>query len=821
MNFLRRLALLFLSALSLALPALAQKQHQEITGKVMAAGKPMEGTTVAVLRASDSTIAKYATSGPDGIFETGQLKPGHYLLRISSIGYKTFLSKQYAIQENAAVVNAGTLELQMETQQLKEVVVTARKPMVEQKLDKTIVNIEGQPSNAGITALEVLEKSPGITVDKDGNISLKGKDGVMVLIDGKPTYMSNADLANYLRSLPSNQLESLEIMTNPPAKYEAAGNAGIINIRTKKNKAQGFNGTISVGAGMGVYPKANSSIGINYRKNKWNVFSNYSYNYNENFQDLYITRNFRDKNSLELTSVFDQVANMTRISNSHNAKLGADFYANKKTTLGVVFTGFSNDVANYNDNITNIYNAQGVLQTQTLATSDFDMSFKNLGANFNFRHQFDSTGRELSADVDFLRYDNGNRQFFNNYFFDKDGNKQKPDEFVYGDLPAIIDIYSAKADYVQPLKKDMKFEAGWKSSYVKTDNDAKYYILNNASGQWEVDITKTNHFIYTENINAAYFNVSKKFNKKWSAQAGVRAENTNAIGEQTTTDQNFKRHYTQVFPTLYVQYTANDKNSFVVNYGRRIQRPSYQDMNPFIYFLDRFTYQAGNPNLIPQSAHNIEFTHSYRGFLNTTLNYSRTTDLITQVFRQNDVTFTTFITPDNVATRNQIGMSVNAGMPVTKWWRANVFVNGFYNDYKGEINGGYVATSLWSWMTNIQNQFTFKKGWGAEVSGFYRSKMLEGVIESLPMGAINLAVSRKIMKDKGTLRLNFRDPFDLQYFRGQSKYQNIDIRFTNYWDNRVVNASFTWRFGKVLKSAPQRKTGGANDEQNRVNSGNQ
>lgn len=815
-----RLKLLLLSTSALTLSAFGQKNIQGISGKVLAAGKPQEGTTVAVLRASDSATTKYATTNSEGLFESGLLKPGQYLLKISAIGYKTLYTKTYAIQEGGESLQAGIIHLQPEENQLKEVVVTARKPIVEQKLDRTIVNVEGQPGNAGITALEVLEKSPGITVDKDGNISLKGKDGVLVLIDGKPTYMGSADLTNYLRSLPSNQLELLEIMTNPPAKYDAAGNAGIINIKTKKNKAQGFNGSLTAGAGMGVYPKANSSFNLNYRKNKWNLFTNYSYNYNENFQKLYITRNFRNANTLELTSVFDQVADMKRVSNGHNAKLGADFYASKNTTLGVTLTGFANDVANYNDNTTNIYNATGVLQTRTLATSDFAMDFKNLGANLNFRHQFDSTGRELTADIDVLRYDNGNKQYFNNYFFDKDGNKQKPDEFVYGNLPAIIDILTAKADYVQPMKKDMKLEAGWKSSIVKTDNDAQYYILNNASGQWEVDITKTNHFIFTENINAAYFNLSKKFNKKWSAQAGLRAENTNAKGEQTTTDQNFKRNYTQFFPTLYVQYTANDKNSFVVNYGRRIQRPSYQDMNPFIYFLDRFTFQAGNPNLIPQSAHNIELTHSYKGFLNTALNYSRTTDLITQVFRQNDATFTTFIIPDNVATRNQIGISVNAGMPITKWWRTNIFVNGFYNDYKGEINGGYVATSLMSWMTNIQNQFTFNKGWGAEVSGFYRSKMLEGVIESLPMGAINLAVSKKLMKDKATLRLNFRDPFDLQYFRGQSKYQNIDIRFNNYWDNRVVNVSFTWRFGKMLKAAPQRKTGSSNDEQNRVNTGN-
>ena len=816
MKHITRIKLLALLFICLSSLAIAQSSRHILRGMVKSQEQPIEAATVSVLRSTDSSMAKISLTDKQGRFEAAGLTPGKYLVKVSAVGYLPAISQPITLKAGEEAIELPAMELKAADRQLKEVVVTGRKPLVEQKLDRTIVNIEGQASNAGLTALEVLEKSPGITVDKDGNISLKGKDGVMVLIDGKPTYMGSADLANYLRNLPSNQLESLEIMTNPPAKYDAAGNAGIINIKTKKNKAQGFNGSLTLGAGMGVYPKSNNSINLNYRKNKWNLFGNYAHSYNKGFQDLSLLRNFRDKNTLEITSVFDQVSHMTREGNSHNVKLGADYYASKKTTLGVVLTGNFSDVENLNENVTDIYNKIGHLNTRTVANSHIDLSFRNLGANFNFRHQFDSTGRELTADVDVIQYNNGNVQYFNNYFYDKDGNKTQPDEFLYGNLPSVITIYSAKTDYVQPLTKQVKFEAGLKTSYVETDNDAQYFLLNNGSGEWEIDRNRSNHFLYTENINAAYVNLSGKISKKWSAQAGLRAENTIATGDQRTTGERFERNYTQFFPTAYLQYAASEKHSFVANYGRRIQRPSYQDMNPFLYFLDRYTYEAGNPNLIPQTAHNIELTHSYRGFLNTTLNYSTTTDLITQVFRQNDVTYTTFITKDNVARRQQVGLSVNAGIPVTKWWRANVFVNGFYNEYEGEINGGPIATSLMSWMTNITNQFTFKKGWGAEVSGFYRSKMLEGVIEVMPMGMINLAVSKKVLKDKGMVRLNFRDPFDLQYARGRSQYQNIDITFQNHWDNRVVNASFTWRFGKPLKAAPQRKTGGAGDEQNRV-----
>jgi hypothetical protein len=798
----------------------AQQPFSAVKASVRANDTPLEHATITILRLRDSSTAKIALSSRDGSFAAESLKAGEYFLAVSITGYEKYLSPAFALKEGE-VLDLGNLTLKEKKSSLHDVTVVARKPLVEQKIDRMVVNVEGQAASVGLNALEVLEKSPGITVDRDGNISLKGKQGVLVLIDNKPTYMSAIDLTNYLNNLPASSLESIEIMSNPPAKYDAAGNAGVINIKTKRNKASGFNGSANAGMGQGIYPKANAGLNLNYRNNRWNWFGNYSYNYNENFQDLSITRNFRDKITNDLSSIFDQQSVMKRQSFGHNGKAGADYYAGKKTTLGVVLTGFINHTDNDNENTTWIMNPQGEIQSITEAHNTLAMGSKSLGANFNFRHQFDTTGRELTADVDVIGYNNGNDQLFINQFFDKTGAVLQPDELVLGDLPSRIRIYSAKTDYVHSFKNKSKLEAGFKASYVETDNDAKYFVLNNGTGQWEVDQTRTNHFVYEEYISAAYANYSREIGKKWSLQLGLRLENTIAKGRQLTTSENFDRNYTQLFPTLFAKYAAGKNNSFVVNYGRRIQRPNYQDLNPFIYYLDRYTFQAGNPNLTPQFAHNIELTHSFKGFLNTTLNYSHTSDIISQVFRQNDATNTTFITNDNIATRQQYGISTNAGLPVNKWWRVNLFANAFYNTFEGEINGGMVETEQFSWMANLQNQFTFGKGWGAELSGFYRSRMLEGVIFAEPMGAINLAGSKKVLKNKGTIRLNLRDVFDLQYFRGSSKYQNIDIRFTNYWDNQVANLSFTYNFGKPLKGPqPRRNAGGASDEQQRVSTGN-
>jgi hypothetical protein len=665
--------------------------------------------------------------------------------------------------------------------------------------------------------MDVLEKSPGISVDKDGNISLKGKAGVMIMVDGKPTYLSAQDLANMLKTMPSSQLEQIEIMTNPPAKYDAAGNSGIINIKTKKNKIQGFNGSVSIGGGMGLKPKTNNSINLNYRAGKFNLFGNYSHNYNKSPQYLNLTRNFRDKNSNQLLTIFDQYAEMDRVWQNHSGKIGLDYYATKKTTLGVVLTGFNNPSTNVNNSSTFIKDADGTLIFKTLAKNKNTDKWTSFGANFNLRHVIDTTGKELTADVDYVNYSNNSHQNFDNFFYDQAGATKQPDEFVKGNLPSDIKIYSAKVDYTHPLKKDLKLEAGVKTSYVETDNNAQY--ANLLSGTWVVDGGRSNHFLYKENINAAYLNSSKQFNKKWSGQLGVRLENTISKGNQLTTSEQFDRNYTQLFPTAYVGYTMNDKNSYSLSYGRRINRPNYQDMNPFYYFIDKYTYEVGNPYLKPQFSHNIDLNHSFKGFLNTSLNYNTTKDIIQQILDQVDSTNTTFLKRDNIAKRRSIGISVSANMPVTKWWRTNIYTNVVNNHFEGLVNGGYLSVDGTMFLGNISNQFTFKKGWSGEVSGFFRSKAVEGTLVANSMGSVNLGISKQVLKNKGTVRVNVRDFLDIQKFSGYSKYQNIDMTIKNEWDNRVVNVTFTYRFGKTMQSAPQRKKGGANEEQSRVNTG--
>ena len=782
----------------------------KISGRATEAGKPIDGATV-TLHTIDNTKLHSVASNKEGFFELIVPKTGNYKVSVSAVGFKTQWSDLLEVKSS---VKLPEFLLLPETKKLDEVVVMGKKPLIEQKIDRMVVNVDASPGNVGITALEVLERTPGVMVDKDGNISLKGKSGVMIMVDGKPTMLSSAEVTNLLRSIPSSQLDQLEIMTNPPAKFDAAGNAGVINIKTKKNKARGFNGSLTVGAGVGNKFRSTDALNLNYRKDKLNFFANYSYNYNGNMNEMDIHRRFVDAAG-HTSSYFDQKNKMESVRQPQTIKLGMDFFATKKTTYGIVLTGMYNPNENVSNGVTYIKDPLGEVQTRMDSRGEVEGLWKNAGINFNFRHQFDSTGREISADADFITYDNYSQQLLSSYFYDKNGQTSSPDELLRSTLPSNIKIGSAKVDYVHPLKNKMKLEAGLKSSYVVTDNDAVYE--NYLNDEWVLDEDRTNRFKYTENINAAYVNASKQFTKKWSGQLGLRLENTIGEGNQVTTGEKFDRNYTQLFPTAFVSYKQSDKNQFTVSYGRRIQRPSYQDMNPFYFFLDKYTYQVGNPYLKPQFSHNIDLSHTFKGFLTTTLNYTNTTDIIMQVLEQDDASNTTYVQMGNIAKQQQIGMSVSAGMPITKWWSTNVYMNGFYNQFEGPINGTEVKLDAPGFMGNIQNTLKFKKGWGAEVSAFFRSKTQEGVFTSEPMGQISFAGSKQVMKGKGTFRLNLRDPFDLQMFRGSSQYGTVDVKVRNQWDNRTVYMSFTYRFGKPIQG-PQnkRKNGAASEEQNRV-----
>lgn len=814
---------LFLTAILLLfsmIPAAAQTGGR-VTGSVGdTKGQPVESATITLLHAGDSSRVQQTATDKTGHFRLDHVSAGKYLIAVSSVGFRKTYSVGFELGASA-VRTLPPIVMTASSGDLQAFAVVAKKPFIEQKADKMIINVDASPSNAGSTAMDVLEKSPGVALDKDDNISLKGKQGVTVMIDNKPTYLSPSQLASYLRSLPASAIDQIELMTNPSAKYDAAGNSGIINIKTKKNKMQGFNGNVNLTYSQGVYPKPNGSVNLNYRNGKANFFLNGGYSNFEGFQQLLIGRKYLDQDDKTVNSIFAQTTTMHFRNPGFNLKFGMDYYLTKKTTVGFVVSGFSNK-ENFNSTSTiQLQDPNKVLDSVVFSPSTNNTSWKNGSVNLNFRHTYDSAGRELTADLDYVRYSSVSDQYFDNLTYAP--NMTLLDQSILtGHLPSAINIYTFKTDYTRPLAHGYKLEAGLKLSYVNTDNTADYY--NQVNKVDEVDTTKTNHFLYRENINAAYATMSKQF-KKLSVQLGLRAENTNYNGHQLgnglsviNRDSSFTRSYVSLFPTAYLTYTVNDKNQLTLNYGRRIDRPAYQDLNPFLFFLDQYTYQAGNPYLQPQFTHNIELSHTYRQFLTTTLNYSYTEDFFSETFEQSGQA--TIVRNGNIGSRQNAGVSVSAMLHPTKWWTAILYSNLNYSKFNGVLYGEPLNVSASTLLLNVNNQFTVHGGWSGEISGFYRTKGVEGQVIVDPMGQASAAVSKKILKDKASLKLAIRDMFYTNQVHGYINFQQTEATFHNLRDSRQVALTFSWNFGKPLKGMSNgNRHNGAGDEESRVKTG--
>ena len=817
----------FLSIFLLSsLAALAQS-----TGKISGivkdeGGKGVPAATISLMEAASSSLVKTAVSDKDGKYEFVNIKGGNYLISVSSVGFAKTSSPSFLFSSDKPF-DVPSITLIANATSLAGVTVQSARPFIETKLDKTIVNVDASPSNAGATALDVLEKSPGVIVGSDGSISLRGKQGVIVMMDGKPTYLSAADLVNMLKNMPASSLDQIEIMTNPSAKYDASGNSGIINIKTKKGRAPGFNGSVMIGLTTSIFrtmgttyflPKSQNSFTFNYRKGKVNFFGNYNPNVfrGRNSQSLY--RNFYDEQTGALTGSLDQQVNFKFGNNNHTLKLGADFFADKKNTFGIVASGFQFMGHPTPVTIATSSNAAGQVRSTMISNADNDISFKNFTGNINWRHQFDTTGKELTADLDYVTYSNLTDMILSTTPYDGRGLAGTP-LLLQGHLPSHINIYSFKSDYVKPYKNG-RFEAGVKTSFVKNDNLVDYQ--NWVGEKWHND-NRSNHFIYEENINAAYVNANRQL-KKWTIQGGLRVENTIAKGRQVTTNKDFDRKNTSLFPSAFLSYDATKNYKITASYSRRITRPNYQNLNPFIFFLDSLTFQRGNPLLKPQYTNNMELTQSLMGKYIVTLAYNNTTDVISQMIQQEDIPNSdvkkTFNTYDNVAKLNNISLSITAPIKLAKWWTGNFFSTVYNNHYTGFYNNNPLDVSATSFTANLTNTFTLGKGFTTELSGFYRYRSIEQLAILEPFYSMSLAAQKQVLQGKGTVRLNIRDPFGWQKFSGLTRYENIDMRFNSRPDLRQVTATFTYRFGKsTAQNQPRRRTLGSQEEQNRVGQG--
>lgn len=807
----KALLLLFVTA---CYPSLySQPEPGRLTGSSRGEdNKPLEFANVVLYRLPDSVFVKGAISDNKGVFEIDQIPEGNYFFKISVIGAEPYLSQGFNISKETPVLAFHDIVLKTGSRALSEVTVSTDKQFIERKLDKLVVNVENSIVSAGNTVLEVLQRSPGVTVNEESSINLKGKSGVVVMIDGKPTPLSGTDLIAYLKSIPASNIQSIELISNPSARYDAAGNAGIINIKFKKDKRQGFNGSATLSYGQGVYPKPSASTSFNVREKKWNFFGSYSYSRPRNFTYFYITRKFFDQNH-DLASTFGQESYTRQPFSAHNGRLGVDLYATGKTVMGVLLNGNWNEGERDGSTHATIEDKNGQLDYTTGTSIRLNEKRFNGFGNLNFKHTFDSTGKELTADLDLGVFDSKTRQNIRNTNFSPAGTTLA-DTRLATDQSGGITVKSIKADYLHPFSEKAKLEAGFKSCLVASGNDVKFYNVINE--QSLLDSSRSNQFMYSENINAAYASFAAEF-RRCDLQCGLRAEHTRTRGEQKATDETFSRNYLSFFPNVVVNRKFGESNSMSLSYARRIERPGYRQLNPFKIFVDSYTYVVGDPALRPVMTNIYEMNHTFKGKYITTVSYTNSKQSITDIFVQDDVSKISYQTPANIRDFEQYNLGVYIPLKIKKILNSTLSASVYRNVYASPLQGGTLRQSFNSWDMSLNNVITLgSKGWSAELNGFYQSKMVWGLFYIKSLAQITAGI-QKISNDKNsTFKFSVSDIFKTNHIAVEVQYQNQDFVTERNWDSRVATLSYTYRFGKNTVTRARQRSSGVEDEKRRA-----
>ncbi|RZK24798.1 MAG: TonB-dependent receptor, partial [Flavobacterium sp.] len=693
----------------------------KITGIVVDENqKPIDYAGVVLMNTKDSSLVSSNLTDPSGRFTFENVVKGTYFVSASMMGYNKIASRMLTINgESIDIVEK--LQLTSQSKSLKAVEVVVKKPFIERKMDKLIVNVEGSSISAGNTAMEVLEKAPGVTIDKDDNISMKGKQGVLIMLDGKQTYMSSADVASMLRNMQSNQIETIELITSPSARYDAAGTSGIINIKTKKSKSMGLNGTLTGGTGYGETSKYMGGTTLNFRKNNFNVFGNY--NYGNNGRINYLNLN-RKVNYLDTATTFEQLTNWDNRRYSNSFKAGADYFINNRHTIGFLVNGYANRNSELSTSLTDRRNNFNESEIISVIGNNKEQ-FSNTAYNLNYKGTLDTAGKEVSVDLDYSHY-TGTHDEIRNNAYNRINLTPRGNLDVKNLSPSIINVSSIKVDYSHPINKSTKMEGGIKASIVKTDNDLLLAKLNN--GAWVPDAEYTNHFLYNENIYAAYLNFNKEF-KTTGVQLGLRAENTRSEGNSITMNQIVSRKYIEFFPSISLSQKLGKSHELGMSYSRRIDRPGYDDLNPFLNFMDEYTFTKGNPYLNPQFTNSIDLSHTYKGGITTTLNFSHTRNAMTFVTQQDDATQRTYATQVNLDKQQTLGLNIYAPVKVVKWWNINNNMMIFNSKFKSKSAGGDLNSGQTAVNYNMDHSFTISKTFGADLSLQYQSPNQYGIFK--------------------------------------------------------------------------------------------
>ncbi|MCB0638273.1 MAG: TonB-dependent receptor [Lewinella sp.] len=805
----RRLSASWLLAMIFTIPLFAQSSIQ---GQVLdETAQPLGYAGVMLLSATDSVLVKGAVTNEDGQFLFEKVDPGHYLVGTSMIGYLETFSAPIQLATGQAPVVLPPIQLANAALNLETVEVTAERPLFEQRIDRLVVNVAESVTSAGSTALEILERSPGVIVNRqNGDIALSGKNGVIIMINNKVNQMPLAALVQLLESMPSDNIQKIELITTPPSNFDAEGNAGIINILLKKNLDEGLNGSASAILGYGVNEKYGGNTNFNYRQGALNFFGDYSYFRNHSYQ---VFENFRSVLADGVLLENDNISERDPFTTTQSLRLGADFQLSPQTVVGVLGSWSKRYWIMDAVNTVNTLENQ-TLQEQLIITNDEINDWRSYLANVNLQHTFGDDGR-LTFDLDYARYINNNPSNYLNEYFSPDGQLDGSDQ-VRIDKDTPIDIYVVKTDYSQSLGQSLTLEAGAKGTLSRFDND--FRVDNLLNGAWMPDPVYTDSYRLDEKIGAVYSSLSWQITPQLGAKAGLRYEytdsNLGAIEEPNIID----RRYGNFFPSLFLSYEIADGQQVNLSYSRRINRPAYTQLAPFVIFLDPTTLLSGNIGLQPALTDAYRLGYQWRSYF-LQVEYSYEDQSIAGWQPTIDTNTGQQINrPINADFYKNLSISLTIPITLTDWWTLRLNTMAFWGQNQIQVEGQAVQNAAWTYGLNGFSSFQLPWQMTLEVSGNYMSPVAWGVMRSLARGDVNIGLQKKLGSQGNSLRLNVQNLFLGNNWLFSTDGVDLDFNVSGAYRfmERQVRLTYTHHFGNgQVKAARQRQTGSA-AEQERV-----
>ncbi len=756
--------------------------------------KALEFANILLLSASDSSLVHMEMSEADGSFVFKGVEAAEYLLQISSMGYEDYTSDAFEVNADLdlGIVNISTSDIQ-----LNEVVVRYRKPILEQQGGTLVVNVANSIiANSG-SAENVLKKVPGVMII-NGNVSMAGRSGVNIMIDGRPTqYM---DLESLLKDLPSDAIEKIEVMQTPDARFDAQGDAGVINIVLKKNIKLGMNGSTYVGLGYGDVFRARTGLNLNYRNEKFNFSNTLSFNRNSSMDYMTITRNVND-------DVYTQSTTDPYKPLGAYLKSGVDYYLDDRQTIGTALTLFGGINDKVDKNTTTIDYGDGSPSTLILTNNALYRTTGFVSTDSYYQFDIDTFGQKFSADFGYFKF---GRQADNDIIstsaegFEERRKQGKPSQ---------TDIYAAKVDYVKPLMEGMKLETGIKYSHARIDNDLQASYFDN--GEFVDDVGLSNHFIYNEDLRAAYLKWSYT-TKKMSFEAGVRYEDTKATGYSITLDSTNTNNIKRFFPSVSVSGPLKGKLGWVTSYSHRINRPNFGELNPFVYFIDPYTYEKGNPFLRPELTHSVKLSMTYEKQPFFNLEYRKTTNEIQLLTEQDSETGIAFGFSDNLNNFERYGASMFFPLDFVKGLSGygGVMVN--YDRYSTDGRFEEFNQSVWNVTTFLNVNYEFTNNFSAELNGWYTSNGIEGIMLSQPLYGMDAGLQYKFLDGKARINLSV-DNFVYKPWIADIQFNGLDALVKSDWESPVVNLRFSYKFGNKHLKQNNRRNDSNSEEKNRNN----